>query len=95
MNVHEAVKKVLKNEHITQTELAKKMGFKTMGAINNALTRNVSVEKLVNICNALDYDICLVPRSGTEKKERTVVVDGVINGVKRSKKEKDKGEKEG
>lgn len=78
MNIHEAVKKILEMEHMTQVELAEKLGYKTIAGLNNALTRNATIGKVVTICDALDYEVQLVPRNGTEKKERTVVVNGAI-----------------
>ncbi len=76
MNIHEAIKKILEMEHMTQVELAGKLGYKTIAGLNNALTRNATIGKVVTICDALDYEVQLVPRNGTEKKERTVVVNG-------------------
>ena len=77
MNFHEAIKKILEMEHKTQVELAKDLGYKTIAGLNNALNRNATIGKVVTICDALGYEVQLVPRNGTEKKERTVVVNGV------------------
>lgn len=76
-NIHEAIKKILEMQHKTQVELAKDLGYKTIAGLNNALTRNATIGKVVTICDALDYEVQLVPRNGTEKKERTVVITGV------------------
>lgn len=75
MTVKNAVQKMLKNEHITQKELANMLGFKSKGAVTNALSRNLGTDKLLMYCEAVGYEVHLVPKNGVDKKERTIVIE--------------------
>lgn len=74
MNVFgDTVKKVLIDKHITQVEVALKIGIHK-SSLNSLLNRNnISLEKMQEIADALDCDlvISLVPKG--QEQEKTLV----------------------
>lgn len=83
MNLKDVLKVMGGNK--TQSEIAKGIGT-TQGALATMLSRNnMQVATLYKIADSLGYDIVLRPRSGNDKKERTVVLDDL--GIKEENKE--------
>lgn len=83
MNFREAVKQMIKNEHITQVELAEKMGFKTQAGVSSLLLKKgVSISTLLKVCEATEYEIVLRPKKGSNKAERTLIIDEIVSDEK-------------
>ena len=77
MKLNEAIRELLKMCNISQNGLGEKIGMKS-GAFATVMKRNnMQVKTLLAITNALGYEIVLRPKSGTNRSERTVVVDMV------------------
>ena len=68
MTLKQCINGMLKWKHITQTELAERLNLKRQSTIANALSRgNMTVETLVNYCDACDYEVIIRPK-GTRGK---------------------------
>ena len=81
MRISDAIKTILKNEHKTQKELSEMLGYPRITTLNTSLRRgNMTTKKIIEICDALDYEIVLRPKSGTNKLERTVILDEYDEG---------------
>lgn len=75
MNVTDAIKIILRNEHKSQTDLCKDLGV-AKTTLNTQLRKgNITTDSLIKIMNELGYEILLRPKNGIDKVERTVVVD--------------------
>ena len=75
MNTTDIIKKMLENEHMSQTELSQKMGYSRLSSFNTLLRNgNVTTAKLLEICEILGYEMILRPVNGTDKAERTIKV---------------------
>lgn len=76
MNITEALKVILKNEHMSQTELSNQMGYSSVSSLNTLFrNKNITIKKLIEICDILDYEITLKPKNGIDKVSRTVRID--------------------
>lgn len=75
MKLNEAVKEIIKMCNKSQTEVGNDIGMQS-GAFSTMMKRNnMQVKTLVTICNKLGYEIVLRPTEGTNRKERTVIID--------------------
>lgn len=74
MDTKEAVKKILKSEHMTKKELSEKMGYARATSLQSVL-KNPSIKILIRMMNELDYEIVLKPKNGTDKAKRFIVLD--------------------
>lgn len=79
MNVSEAIQVLFKKTGAKKKDVAAGMGYKSPTIINNAMTReNLTVNFLIRMCNALNYEIVLRP-SAASKSE----VDIILNTPKK------------
>lgn len=73
MNEIEIVKTMMKTKKASGAVLAEKMGFKTASAVTNRLqSRTMTVEKLIDILDALDCELVIRHKMGDKE---TFVVD--------------------
>lgn len=76
MKVKDAIIKILKQEHITQKELSEKLGYARPTSLNTLLnTNNPKTDNLIKIMDALNYDIILKPKSGSDKVARSIILN--------------------
>lgn len=69
MKSGEAIRKALKNEDMTVSQLSRKCGYTSPSYVNNYLGRNMRVDKLVELASAIGYQVVL--RNGEEEIEIT------------------------
>ena len=76
MKTKQAIKKILKQEHMTQKVLSEKMGYARPSNLNTVLrANNPKIETLVNIMDALGYEVVLRPKNGSDKVSRSVILN--------------------
>lgn len=76
MKTKQAIKKILKQEHMTQKELSEKTGYARPSSLNTVLrANNPKIETLVNIMDALGYEVVLRPKNGSDKVSRSVILN--------------------
>lgn len=92
MNEIEIVKTMMKTKKASGAVLAEKMGFKTASAVTNRLqSRTMTVEKLIDILDALDCELVIRHKMGD--KESFVVDNENRNEVKSYNTSKKGGDK--
>lgn len=92
MNEIEIVKAMMKTKKASGAVLAEKMGFKTASAVTNRLqSRTMTVEKLIDILDALDCELLIRHKMGD--KETFVVDNENRNEVKAYNTSKKAGDK--
>ena len=73
MKLSEAINKLVKDNKKSHASLAELIGRKNPTFISNMVTRgNCNVDTLLEITDALGYEIILKPKSGEDKAERTI-----------------------
>ena len=73
MRLGDAINKLIKDNKKSQAGLAKMVGKKNQSFIGNICIRNsTTVDTLLEITDALDYEIVIRPRSGEAKADRTI-----------------------
>ena len=73
MKLSEAINKLVKDNKKSHASLAELIGRKTPTYISNICIRNnTNVNTLLEITDALGYEIILKPKSGDDKAERTI-----------------------
>ena len=73
MNLKEALTKLFKDNNKSHAGMAELIGRKNPTFISNMVTRgNCNVDTLLEITDALGYEIILKPKSGEDKAERTI-----------------------
>lgn len=75
MKTNEAIKELIEEKGITQTELAIKAGYKSQGNIGVALRRDIRISSLITIANALDCKVALIPNKVKEPKGSKVLTN--------------------
>lgn len=84
MNEIEIVKTLLGIKKWSFKFLAEKIGKKSGGAIGNRLSgRSMTVEALVEMLGAMDYELVVRPKQGSGYKETFVVVNENRKGEER------------
>ena len=84
MNEIEVVKKLIAKKKWSYQFLAKKIGKKSGGAIGNRLSgRSMTVEALIEMAEALDYEVVLRPQPGSGESEVFVLKNENRNGEER------------
>lgn len=75
MTIRETIKALLKYKKTTQTALAEKMGYSSQSGIGQILQRgNMTVETLIRICDALDYEVTIQPKRGGRRPEGQFII---------------------
>lgn len=71
MNSKDILEKVMKDEKVTQKELATAMGLKSQQAIGNMLTRQNSIrlESYVKMLNKMGYEVIVRKKKEVGKSE--------------------------
>lgn len=73
MKLGEAINKLVKDNKKSHASLAEMIGRKNPTFISNMVSRgNSNVATLLEITDALGYEIILRPKSGDDKAERTI-----------------------
>lgn len=73
MIFREALKKLIKDNKKSHASMALLIGRKNPTFISNMVTRgNCNVDTLLEIADALGYEVIIKPKSGEEKAERTI-----------------------
>lgn len=69
----EALNKLIKDNKKSHASLAELIGRKNPTFISNMVTRgNCNVDTLLEITDALGYELIIKPKSGDDKAERTI-----------------------
>jgi DNA-binding phage protein len=69
----EALNKLIKDNKKSHASLAELIGRKNPTFISNMVTRgNCNVDTLLEITDALGYELIIKPKSGEDKAERTI-----------------------
>ena len=73
MNFKEALKKLIKDNNKSYASMAEMIGRKNATFISNIVIRgNCNIDTLLEITNALGYEVVIKPKSGDNKAERTI-----------------------
>lgn len=73
MNFKDALNKLIKDNKKSHASLAELIGRKNPTFISNMVSRgNCNVDTLLEITDALGYEIVIKPKSGENKAERTI-----------------------
>ena len=73
MKLGEAINKLVKDNKKSHASLAQMIGRKTSTFISNMVIRgNTNIDTLLEITDALGYEIIIRPKSGDDKAERTI-----------------------
>ena len=73
MKLGEAINKLVKDNKKSHASLAQMIGRKTSTFISNIVIRgNTNIDTLLEITDALGYEIIIRPKSGDDKAERTI-----------------------
>ena len=76
MKTKQAIKKILKQEHMTQKVLSEKVGYARPSSLNTVLiSNNPQIETLVKIMDTSGYEIILRPKNGSDKVARSVILN--------------------
>lgn len=72
----EAIKKLIKDNNTSRQGLADMTGRKQGSSIGNAIDRNnMTIQVLLEITDALGYEVVIKPTRGENKAERTIKLD--------------------
>lgn len=75
MKLNEAINSIKEMCNATQKQIIDEIGIK-QGAFTTMMKRNnMQVKTLIGIADALDYEVVLRPKKGTNKTERSVIID--------------------
>lgn len=78
MNFPEVIRKILKDKRITQGMLAEKLGQKQSNISMPLSKGNITLEKLLEWLDALDYELVVQPKKGVgRRKEGEYVIERV------------------
>lgn len=67
-NIKHIIKMVIASRNYTQTAVAKKAGWSNQSSLSTAINRdNPSLDTLIRICDALEYDIVIQDRNSANK----------------------------
>lgn len=67
-NIKHIIKMVIASRNHTQSAVAKKAGWKNQSSLATAIGRdNPSLDTLIRICDALEYDIVIQDRNSANK----------------------------
>lgn len=84
MNEIEVVKKLIDKKNWSFKFLAEKIGKKSGGVIGNRLSgRSMTVEALVEMVEAMDYELIAKPRTGSGETEVFVIKNENRKGAER------------
>ena len=73
MKFREAMNKLIKDNKKSHASLAELIGRKNPTFISNLVVRgNCNVDTLLEIADALGYELIIKPKSGEDKAERTI-----------------------
>jgi len=76
MKIKQAVKKILKQENLTQIELSERMGYARSTSLSTVLSsNNPKANNLIKMMDALGYEIVLRPKNGSNKVARSVILN--------------------
>ncbi|WP_282144723.1 helix-turn-helix domain-containing protein [Thomasclavelia cocleata] len=76
MKIKQAVKKILKQENLTQVELSERMGYARSTSLSTVLSsNNPKANNLIKMMDALGYEIVLRPKTGKDKVARSVILN--------------------
>ena len=73
MKIKQAVKKILKQENLTQIELSERMGYARSSTVLSS--NNPKANNLIKMMDALGYEIVLRPKNGSNKVARSVILN--------------------
>lgn len=79
MNIRDGVKLIIKNERkTTQKDFAEAIGMPYSTYSTSLRLGNITINKLLKILNALDYEIVLRPKKGIDKSSRSIIIDETV-----------------
>ena len=72
----EAITKIFQRKNLTKVEVAKKLHLNSSNSINARMkNKKIRICKLVELLDALDYEMIVQPKSTEEPPEDTYVMD--------------------
>ena len=78
MDLKNAITKLIKDNNTSQKGLAEKLNLKAAASIGNIQVRNdAKVSLLIKMAEVLDYEIVIRPKHGSDRAERTIILDEV------------------
>lgn len=79
MNISDALRTLIREEKkTTQKEFAKSINMPFTTLNTSLRVGNITINKLLKILNALDYEIVLRPKKGIDKSNRSIVIDEIV-----------------
>ena len=73
MNIKDAIKKLIKDNNKSYASMAEMIGRKNATFVSNIVIRgNCNIDTLLEMTDALGYEIVIKPKSGDNKAERTI-----------------------
>jgi len=79
MNIRDAIKKLLKDNYLTQTKISEMLQM-SQGDFGNKLRRNdIKISFLLKLTSVLGYEVVIRPKEGLNKAERTIVITNEPN----------------
>lgn len=74
MTPSDIIYKLLKDTGTSQTELARRMGYKSQGTVSNRLSRDgMTMRTFLEMLDALDYEMSVHPKVATDVRTEIVV----------------------
>ncbi len=74
MTASEIIKEIIKQQNLSQAKLGHRIGL-TAGTIGDRLASNTSVNNLIQMLSAMDYELVVIPKSGAKKPEGSFLVE--------------------
>ena len=79
MNISDALRTLIREEKkATQKEFAKSIDMPFTTLNTSLRLGNITINKLLKILNALDYEIVLRPKKGIDKSSRSIIIDETV-----------------
>lgn len=79
MNISNALRILIRDEKkATQKEFAESIDMPFTTLNTSLRVGNITINKLLKILNALDYEIVLRPKRGVDKNARSIVIDEMV-----------------
>lgn len=79
MNISDALRTLIRDEKkTTQKEFAESINMPFTTLNTSLRVGNITINKLLKILNALDYEIVLRPKKGIDKSSRSIIIDETV-----------------
>ena len=76
MKPNEAIKKIMKDNHFKQEQIAKATGKTSARAVGSLLnTENLSANSIIEILDVMGYELVMQPKTQGPRKEGSIVIE--------------------